>query len=288
MSSLQATRIHHRTFTVASISCAVRRLLPEPVVRVRSALTKSGACLRRITGRSTHWGTRASLPKADIWTAREHGRLAQGWLPLPAAAAGPHWGSEVNSDQQQPAHPPQPRHSPQVQYQHQPYGYPQPGWPGPPPPKNSRFGWILGGVGLSVALLCILVFAGCSALAQEINGGGGSQEEKASAMRARADNVPEHDWVEVFRLDPKVDPGCLSIDTSCLRLNARWSVTHKVSLESAASRFGMTSGKGGPALERYVGCVRTATAGVSRESLCIDASPEGPDSYEVTIQMERD
>lgn len=228
------------------------------------------------------------MPKAGSWTVRELGRLAQGWLPLPASGAGPYWGSEVNDDQQQAAHPPQPRHSPRVQYQHQLYGYPQPGWPGPPPKRKSRLGWILGGVALAVALLCILVFAGCSALAQEINGGGGSPEEKASAMRARADNVPENDWVEVFRLDPKVDPGCLSIDTSCLRLSARWSVAHKVSLESAANRFGMTSGTGGAALGRYVGCIRTGTGGTSRESLCIEESPEGSDSYEITIQMERD
>ncbi|WP_354261345.1 hypothetical protein [Arthrobacter sp. OAP107] len=139
-----------------------------------------------------------------------------------------------------------------------------------------------------MTLLCILGFVGCSALAQEINGGGGTQAEKASEMIARADNLPEDDWVEVFRHDPKVDPGCLSIDTSCLRLSARWSVDHKVSLEEAADRFGMKSNSDGPALGRYMGCISTESDGASRESLCIEESAEGSDSYEITIQMQRD
>jgi hypothetical protein len=134
-----------------------------------------------------------------------------------------------------------------------------------------------------VTLVAILGFVG----RQEINGGGGSQAEKASEMMARADNVPEDDWVEVFRHDPKVDP-CLSIDTSCLRLSARWSVDHKVSLEETANRFGMKSNSDGPVLGRYVGCISTESGGASRESLCIEESAEGSDSYEITIQMQRD
>ncbi|MET3934885.1 hypothetical protein ABIE00_002931 [Arthrobacter sp. OAP107] len=191
--------------------------------------------------------------------------------------------------QHQPPYPPQPPHTRQGQYPQQPYhGPPQPGWQGPPPQKKSKLGWILGGIALAVTLLCILGFVGCSALAQEINGGGGTQAEKASEMIARADNLPEDDWVEVFRHDPKVDPGCLSIDTSCLRLSARWSVDHKVSLEEAADRFGMKSNSDGPALGRYMGCISTESDGASRESLCIEESAEGSDSYEITIQMQRD
>ncbi|MEV7132130.1 hypothetical protein AB0N24_04495 [Arthrobacter sp. NPDC093128] len=139
-----------------------------------------------------------------------------------------------------------------------------------------------------MTLLSILGFAGCSALAEEINGGGGSQQEKASEMMARADTVPEDDWVEVYRKDPKVDPGCLSIDTSCLRLTARWSVDHKVSLKEAADRFGGKSSLDDPSTGLYVGCVKTEFDGVSEESLCIEESPEGSDSYWVTIQMRRD
>ena len=191
--------------------------------------------------------------------------------------------------QHQPPYPPQPPHARQGQYPQQPYyGPPQPGWQGPPPRKKSKLGWILGGIALALTLLCILGFMGCSALAQEINGGGGSQAEKASEMMARADNVPEDDWVEVFRHDPKVDPGCLSIDTSCLRLSARWSVDHKVSLEEAADRFGMKSNSDGPATGLYVGCIRAEFDGVSGESLCIEESAEGADSYEITVQMQRD
>ncbi len=177
--------------------------------------------------------------------------------------------------------PPYPRQLPN-------YGPPQTEWQGPPPHKKSKLGWILGGIALAVTLLCILGFVGCSALAQEINGGGGSQEKKANEMMTRADNVPEDDWVEVFRHDPKVDPGCLSIDTSCLRLTARWSVDHKVGLEETADRFGMKSRSDGPVTGLYVGCIKTEFDGVSGESLCIEESPEGSDSYEVTIQMQRD
>jgi hypothetical protein len=191
--------------------------------------------------------------------------------------------------QHQPPYPPHPPHTRQGQYPQQPYYGPlQAGWQGPPPQKKSKLGWILGGIALAVTLLCILGFVGCSALVQEINGGGGSQAEKASEMMARADNVPEDDWVEVFRHNPKVDPGCLSIDTSCLRLSARWSVDHKISLEETANRFGMKSNSDGPVLGRYVGCISTESDGASRESLCIEESAESSDSYQVTIQMQRD
>jgi hypothetical protein len=191
--------------------------------------------------------------------------------------------------QNQPPYPPQPPYSPPGQHPPHPYyGPPLPEWQGTPPRKKSRLGWVLGGIALAVVLLSILGFVGCSALAREINGGGGTQAEKASEMMARADNLPEDDWVEVFRFDPKVDPGCLSIDTSCLRLSARWSVDHKVSLEEAADRFSMKSNSGGPVSGRYVGCIRTEFDGASGESLCIEESSEGSDFYEVTIQMERD
>jgi hypothetical protein len=141
---------------------------------------------------------------------------------------------------------------------------------------------------IAVTLLAILGFAGCSALAQEINGGGGSQEEKASAMLARVDNVPESDWVVRFRDDPNVDPGCLSIDTSCLKLTAGWSVDHPVSLADAANRFGMEGVAEGPTSGDYIGCMKSEDNGYSRESLCVDESPDDPGTYLVTIRMERD
>jgi hypothetical protein len=136
-------------------------------------------------------------------------------------------------------------------------------------------------------LLSILGFVACSAVVREINGGGGSHAEKAREMMARADNLPEDDWIEVFRDDPRVEPGCLSIDTACLRLTARWSVNHRVGLADAANRFGMGSNRVGPVSGLYAGCIRT-DSGVSRESLCIEESEERPDSYQITIQMERD
>lgn len=204
------------------------------------------------------------------------------------------------SQQDQPPYPPrelQPQHPspgqyPRGQYPHQPYyGPPQPQWQVTPPPQNkkgSKFWWILGGIVIAVTLLSILGFAGCSALAQEINGGGGSQEEKASAMVARVDNVPESDWVVRFRDDPNVDAGCLSIDTSCLKLTAGWSVDHPVSLADAANRFGMKGVSEGPISSDGIGCVESEDNGYSRESLCVGEAPDHPGTYLVTIRMERD
>lgn len=201
----------------------------------------------------------------------------------------------MNHDQQQPPYPPQPNRPPltyteSAPYQHHPYyGSPQARWQGSPPQKKkSKTGWIVGGIVLVVALACTLGFTACNALVQGINGGGGSQAEKAAAMMARADKIPQKGWVEVYRQNPQVDPGCLSIDTSCLRLTARWTVDHKVSLDEVAGRFGMKSEKAGPLSGRYMGCVRKAFDGTSEESLCIDESAEGSDSYDVTIQMRRD
>ena len=182
------------------------------------------------------------------------------------------------------------QHPGEAQYQQQSdYGPPQPGWQGPPPQKKkSKTAWIVGGIVLVVVLACGLGFTACTALNQSINGGGGSQAEKAAAMMARADKVPQKDWVEVYRENPKVDPGCLSIDTSCLRLSARWTVDHKVSLDEVASRFGVKSKEGGPVSGRYMGCVKREFDGTGEESLCIDEAEDGPDTYEVTIQMRRD
>jgi hypothetical protein len=160
----------------------------------------------------------------------------------------------------------------------------------PPPQKKngSKFWWILGSIVMAVTLLSILGFAGCSALAQEINGGGGSQAEKASAMVTRVDNVPESDWVVRFRDDPKVDPGCLSIDTSCLKLTAGWLVDHQISLSDVANRFGMKGVSEGSPSGSFTGCIKREEEGISKESLCIDESPDDSGTYLVTIRMERD
>ena len=187
-------------------------------------------------------------------------------------------------------YPPQGQH-PRGQFPHQPYyGPSQPQWQGPPQPKKSekKFWWILGSIVAAVTLLTILASAGCSALAQELNNGGGSQAEKASKMVARVDNVPESDWTETFRQNPKVDPGCLSIDTSCLKLTAAWSVDHQVSLTEVASRFGMEGVSDGSPSGNSTGCLTREDEAVSKESLCIDESPDDPGTYLVTIRMERD
>ena len=56
--------------------------------------------------------------------------------------------------------------------------------------KKNKLGWFLGGAGAATALIVVLLFAGCAALADAVNKGG-SNEEKAQAMVAKADNLPQ-------------------------------------------------------------------------------------------------
>ena len=193
---------------------------------------------------------------------------------------GPYYGPPPNNQGGPPQHgqyygPPQ-----NIQYG------PPPNWQ-QPPQKKSKLGWILGGVGVFVILMGVLLFAGCSALVSEINGGGGSHEEKAKAMVAAADNVPEDDWVLVGRSDPKFEPGCLSIDIECLRLRATWSVDHKVALTDAASRLGMDMSGAQPS-GSYSGCIKSDPHdGNSTTSICINEDPKDEGTYLVSVNMTR-
>ncbi|QOD05842.1 hypothetical protein [Pseudarthrobacter sp. BIM B-2242] len=187
--------------------------------------------------------------------------------------------------------PPYPQHQPQQphprqphygHYQQQPqYGPPQ-DWGPPQPPKKSKVGLILGIVGASIVLLCVLAFAGCSALVNELNGGGGSHTEKAAAMMAAADSVPESDWVSTGRSDPNWESGCVSIDTHCLKLIAGWSVDHEVSASEIASRLGLDMDRtkvSGDCLKE------TPYDGNSATTVCVTEEPDG--TYEVSLSMTR-
>ncbi|WP_314213240.1 hypothetical protein [Pseudarthrobacter equi] len=153
-----------------------------------------------------------------------------------------YWGSSMEPQKRMgPEYPHKPPNPPQHHYAQNPRPYPQ-HW-APPPPKKSkkgRTGWILGIIAVFLTICGIFVFAGCSALVREVNGGGGSQAEKAAAMSAAVDNVPGDGWTETYRFQRKVDPGCLSIDTHCLRLEAAWAVDHEVTVDEVASRLGQS------------------------------------------------
>ena len=151
-----------------------------------------------------------------------------------------------------------------------------------PPQKKSVLGWILGSLGAVAVVFFILLFAACSTMVNGINGGGNHQE-KIKTMIARADNVPESDWELVGRSDPKVESGCLSIDVACVRLNATWSVAHKVSLEGTASRLGMDMS--GPPMGRYTGCIKSDLEDGSTANVCINPAPGQEDSWLVSINL---
>jgi hypothetical protein len=60
-----------------------------------------------------------------------------------------------------------------------PQGYaPQPGPLQQPQAtrRKSKLGWILGGAGTATALIVVLLFAGCAALADAVKNGGSNEE----------------------------------------------------------------------------------------------------------------
>jgi hypothetical protein len=167
----------------------------------------------------------------------------------------------------------------------EPYGHPPPQpprqWGPPQPKKKSKLGWILGGIGIFVL---ILLFAGCSALVNSINGGG-SHAEKAKAVMAAADNAPEGDWVLTHRSDPKVEAGCLSIDTACIKLRAEWRVDHPVSLNDVATRIGMDVSKSKLSED---GCIKENDPdGGGTDEVCIVEEEWPADGYRVILNMSR-
>jgi hypothetical protein len=161
-------------------------------------------------------------------------------------------------------------------------GPPPPHWP-QPSQKKSKLGWILGSIGVAAALVGVLLFVGYPALVNAINGGGKSHDEKVHAMIATADNVPEADWVLLDRSDPKLEAECLASDAPCLRLNATWSVDHRVGLSDVASRLGIDM-SGAPPSGRYIGCMQDEpSGGVGIVNLCIDEAPDAEESYLVAV-----
>lgn len=184
-----------------------------------------------------------------------------------------------------PGHPHQPPYPHQQYYEQNPQRFPQYDQPqqwAPTPPRKSKAGWILGIIALSLTICGILLFAGCSALVSEINGGGGSQAEKAAAMRAAADNVREEGWTETHRFERKVDPGCVSIDSHCLRLEVAWAVDHEITVDEIASRLGKNidefkaEGYGGET------CMTNRDSN-SMTEICVGDSPDGRHNASVTM-----
>lgn len=176
--------------------------------------------------------------------------------------------------------PPQGYVPPQTHGQPQGYGPPQMQFQ--PPPKKSKLKWILGGIGVAAALLVLLLFAGCSALVSGINGGG-SHEEKTRALIARADNLPESDWKLVARNDPNVEPGCLSIDIQCVRLNATWSVPREVNWDDAGTRLGMDLAAAKAGISSA--CRKTQEGDGGSAMLCISPSEDAGNTWVVSIDL---
>lgn len=182
--------------------------------------------------------------------------------------------------QQMPAqHPQGPPHP------YPPYGPPQQRFQ--PPQRKSKLGWILGTVGAVAVLFLVLVFYFVlAAVSSTVNGinGGGNHEEKAQAMIARADKMPESDWEPVSRVDPKVEGFCLSIDIECVRLRAVWSVPYEPSLGSVAARLGLDADEA--ASGAYPGCLKNQEKdGSSTASVCVHPAPNREDAWFVSIDL---
>jgi uncharacterized protein YceK len=149
----------------------------------------------------------------------------------------------------------------------------------------SKTARIVGIVVGAVALVVVLLFAGCSAVVNQINGGGGSASEKAAAMVAAADRVPENDWTLLNRYDPKVDNGCLSIDTPCLKLSASWVVEYAVDPEDVLSRMGLNMNPAGYSVFGPPCSSSESSDGTGKTDICINDSKDQPGSYQVDIFM---
>lgn len=151
----------------------------------------------------------------------------------------------------------------------------------------SKTARIVGIVIGAVVLVAVLLFAGCSALVNQINGGGGSHAEKAEAMMTLADKAPEADWQLLNRYDPKVDNGCLSIDTPCLKLSASWAVNHFVEADEIATRMGLSTEDSTPsAMSGHCTVFGIKQTGGPTE-ICVSDSKDQPGDYQVDIFMSR-
>ena len=100
-------------------------------------------------------------------------------------------------------------------------------------------------------------------------------------MIAKADNFPQKDWQLVERSDP--DTGCVSTDTACVRLNATWSVPHRVGMAETASRLGVDMS--GPPMGLFSGCLKSGTDDGGMARVCIDPVPDLDDNWLVSIEL---
>lgn len=141
-------------------------------------------------------------------------------------------------------------------------------------------------VGLVLAAIVLIVGLGITgyyAFVNQINGGGG-HSEKAAAMMDAADKAPESDWTLRSRQDPKVDQGCLSIDTTCLKLTVSWQVDHEVDPYEVAKRMGLNTEKTtGSALGES--CVNFLMVDTGNAEICSPADSKEPGLYQVNIFM---
>lgn len=149
----------------------------------------------------------------------------------------------------------------------------------------SKTARIIGIVVGSVVLVTVLLFAGCSALVNQINGGGGSHADKAAAMMAQVDKAPESDWLLLNRHDPKVKSGCLSIDTSCLKLSASWAVNHFVEADEIAQRMGLSTEDSTPSAMSGNCTVFGVKQTGGPTEICVADSIDQPGDYQVDIFM---
>jgi hypothetical protein len=103
-----------------------------------------------------------------------------------------------------------------------------------PPKRDNKLLWItLGSVLAFLLLLCVGVFV----LGSSLNS---KEQEKVAKIESIASRiVPAEDWTERNLRKPKVDPGCLPIDTTCHRWEQSWATDGYVSLDDIEDQLGI-------------------------------------------------
>lgn len=149
---------------------------------------------------------------------------------------------------------------------------------------KKKTGQILAIVAISLTAFSILIFTG-SILIKAINGGNGNSSEKVAAMMTAADKAAESDWKLQNRYDPKVDNGCLSIDTACLKLSASWLVDHSVDGHEVGARMGLNMDSA-VSVSTSVSCTASMSSdGSGKTDICVYESKDKPGEYKVDIFM---
>ena len=106
---------------------------------------------------------------------------------------------------------------------------------GMPPKKRKVWPWVAGGA--AIVALCIGIMV--ASLMPLINGAPARETARINEMVSIADAIPAGDgWEVTAASDPKNDPGCIPLETSCHNLDRTWSTPSQVTLDDLRDSTG--------------------------------------------------